>query len=156
MIRNARDSGGETAFPLFVFGPVLALGAVTALIALLAGVFNWYPDLMLATAGVAGATVIVLAVALVYRQAARSKAADRALQSSEARMGDIIDAAMDAIVAVDESQRIVLYNPAAEKVFLWPRDAVLGRPLDMLLPERFRAAHRAHIHRSAGRVAPAA
>ena len=136
MTRNPGDRGDDGELPLFVFGPVFALGAATTLIALVAGLFNWYPDLMLATAGVAGAAVIMLAVALVYRQTARSKAADRALQSTEARMGDIIDAAMDAIVAVDESQRIVLYNPAAEKVFLWPRDAVLGRPLDMLLPER--------------------
>ena len=147
MTRNPGDRGDDGELPLFVFGPVFALGAATTLIALVAGLFNWYPDLMLATAGVAGAAVIMLAVALVYRQTARSKAADRALQSTEARMGDIIDSAMDAIVAVDESQRIVLYNPAAEKVFLWPRDAVLGRPLDMLLPERFRAPHREHIHR---------
>src|SRR5262245_48546552 len=52
---------------------------------------------------------------------------------------------MDAIIAVDEAQRIVLYNPAAEKVFLWPRSAVLGEPLDKLIPERFRAAHKEHI-----------
>ena len=147
MIRNTKDSGGETAFPLFVFGPVFALGAFTALLALVAGLFGWHPDEMLVTAASAGAAVVVLAVALVYRHAARSKAADRALQSTEARMGDIIDSAMDAIIAVDESQHIVLYNPAAEKVFLWPREAVLGRPLDMLLPERFRADHRAHIRR---------
>jgi PAS domain S-box-containing protein len=148
MIRNARDDRGEeTALPLFVFGPVFALGSATTLIALIAALFNWYPDLMLATAGVTGAVLIMLAVALVYRQAAKTRAADRALRSTEARMGDIIDSAMDAIIATDDSQRIVLYNPAAEKVFLWPREAVLGRPLDMLLPERFRAPHREHIHR---------
>src|SRR5512139_2681660 len=128
MIRNTRaGGGGETAFPLFVFGPVFARGAFTALLALVAGLFGWYPDEMLVTAAGAGAAAVAVAVALLYRQTARSKAADRALQSSEARMGDIIDTAMDAIVAVDESQRIVLYNPAAENVFLWPRDAVLGR-----------------------------
>lgn len=147
MIRNRRADSRETTIPLMVFGPVLALGAVTALLALLAGLFGWYPNQMLVTAGVTGAAVVVLAIALAYRHAAKSKAADRALESSEARMGDIIDSAMDAIVAVDESQRILLYNPAAEKVFLWPRAAVLGRPLDMLLPERFRAAHRKHIRR---------
>jgi PAS domain S-box-containing protein len=126
---------------------MFALGAFTALLALLAGLFGWYPNQMLVTAAGAGAAAVALAVALVYRQTVRSKAADRALQSTEARMGDIIDSAMDAIVAVDESQRILLYNPAAEKVFLWPRDAVLGRTLDMLIPERFRAAHRSHIRR---------
>jgi PAS domain S-box-containing protein len=88
---------------------------------------------------------VVLAVALVYRQSAKRKAADRALRTSEARMGDIIDSAMDAIIAVDEAQRIVLFNPAAEKAFLWSRDAVLGRSLDMLIPRSFRTAHREHI-----------
>jgi PAS domain S-box-containing protein len=147
MTRNSSDRDDEGALPLFVFGPVFALGAFTALLALLAGLFGWYPNQMLVTAAGAGAAAVAVAVALLYRQTARSKAADRALQSTEARMGDIIDSAMDAIIAVDELQRIVLYNPAAEKVFLWPREAVLGRPLDILLPERFRAPHREHIHR---------
>jgi PAS domain S-box-containing protein len=59
----------------------------------------------------------------------------------------LVESAMDAIISIDESQRVVQFNPAAERVFRWPRAAVVGQPLDMLIPERFRAAHREHIER---------
>ena len=52
---------------------------------------------------------------------------------------------MDAVITVDEGQRVVVFNPAAERVFRWPRDKVIGQKLDMLLPERYRKAHEAHI-----------
>ena len=57
----------------------------------------------------------------------------------------IIESAMDAVITVDEEQRVVVFNPAAERVFRWPRDKVMGQKLDMLLPARFRDAHQAHI-----------
>jgi PAS domain S-box-containing protein len=130
---------------LIVFGPVLALGVFTVLLALVAGLFGFYRYEMYAVAVVLGAFVMLLAVVLFYRQTDERRATDVALQSARARVGDIVDSAMDAIISVDESQRIVLYNPAAEKVFLWPRAAVMGQSLDMLVPERFRAVHREHI-----------
>ncbi|MDB5888931.1 MAG: hypothetical protein JWM03_1803, partial [Rhodocyclales bacterium] len=57
----------------------------------------------------------------------------------------VVESAMDAIVVVDATQRIVLYNKAAEQVFLHPRAAVIGQALDVLIPERFRKAHGAHV-----------
>jgi PAS domain S-box-containing protein len=139
---NGRLSGGRM---LIVFGPVLALGVFTVLLALLAGLFGFYRHEMYAVAVVVGALVMLLAIVLFYRQTDERRAADSALQSAEARAGDLVDSAMDAIISVDESQRIVLYNPAAEKVFLWPRAAVMGQRLDVLVPDRFRAAHEEHI-----------
>jgi PAS domain S-box-containing protein len=56
---------------------------------------------------------------------------------------------MDPIITVDEAQRVVLFNPAAEVVFGWPRAAIVGEPLDKLLPQRFRDRHRAHFDRFA-------
>jgi PAS domain S-box-containing protein len=132
---------------LIVFGPVLALGVFTVLLALVAGLFGFYRHEMYAVAVVVGALVMLLAVVLFYRQTDESRASETALQSAQARVGGIVDSAMDAIVSIDEPQRIVLFNPAAEKVFGWPRAAVLGQPLDMLVPERFRAGHHGHIER---------
>ena len=54
---------------------------------------------------------------------------------------------MDPIVSVDEEQRIVLFNGAAEQAFGWARVEVLGKPLDILIPARFRAVHRPHVDR---------
>ena len=52
----------------------------------------------------------------------------------------------DAVIAVDDEQRIVFFNEGAERIFGWTADDVGGRPLEILLPERFRAAHRGHVH----------
>jgi PAS domain S-box-containing protein len=66
-----------------------------------------------------------------------------------ARLAGLLDSAMDAIIAIDESQRIVLYNRAAETVFGWRAEQVMGQPLDKLIPDRFRPAHAQHIKRFA-------
>jgi len=57
----------------------------------------------------------------------------------------IIEAAMDAIITVDGSRRIVAFNSAAERVFGWSREEALGAPLSLFIPERFRDAHERHI-----------
>jgi PAS domain S-box-containing protein len=57
------------------------------------------------------------------------------------RLSGLLDSAMDAIITVNEEQRIVLYNRAAEQTFGWSPEQALGEPLDKLLPERFRASH---------------
>ena len=58
-----------------------------------------------------------------------------------ARLAGLLDSAMDAIISVDEAQKIVIYNRAAERIFGWPADQAMGRPLSMLIPERFQSAH---------------
>lgn len=65
------------------------------------------------------------------------------------RLSGLLDSAMDAIITVDKGQRILMYNRAAEKIFGWAAMQVIGRPLDMLIPERFRRSHLPHIHRFA-------
>jgi PAS domain S-box-containing protein len=82
---------------------------------------------------------------LLLRQQRIRQATQETLQSVQARVSGIAESAMDPIISVDENQRIVLFNAAAERVFQWPRGAVLGQPLDMLLPPRFHDAHRAHL-----------
>src|SRR5688572_16542138 len=67
------------------------------------------------------------------------------LGEAQTRLAAIVDSAMDAVITVDEEQKIVLFNRAAEQVFGVRREGVLGTPLDRLLPARFRGAHRAHI-----------
>ena len=68
-------------------------------------------------------------------------------EHEHARLMALLDSAMDAIISIDEAQCIVLYNQAAEKIFGWPAAQALGRPLDMLMPARFHAGHRAHVVR---------
>ena len=57
----------------------------------------------------------------------------------------VVASAMDAVVAVDETQRIVLFNRAAEEMFGCPAAGAIGQPLDRFLPDRFRGMHRRHL-----------
>src|SRR6478735_2069586 len=63
----------------------------------------------------------------------------------QAEVRGILESAVDPIVSIDDTQRVVLFNAAAERAFGWPRAAVIGQPLDMLIPARHRTAHRAHV-----------
>jgi PAS domain S-box-containing protein len=58
-------------------------------------------------------------------------------------LGGIVALAADALISIDDAQRIALFNPAAEHIFGYAADEVLGRPLDLLLPRRHAARHRA-------------
>ena len=53
----------------------------------------------------------------------------------------LIEAAGDAIVAADPEGKIVLWNPAAERIFGFSQAEALGRSLDLVIPERFRERH---------------
>jgi len=55
---------------------------------------------------------------------------------------ELLQAMGEAVVAVDRDQRIVLFNRAAEDLFGFPAEAVLGEPLELLLPHEARANHR--------------
>lgn len=57
----------------------------------------------------------------------------------------LIENAMDAIISVDEKFRIILFNQAAEKMFGYPADEMLGKGLDLLIPNRFRGDHTAQM-----------
>lgn len=73
------------------------------------------------------------------------KMAEQDLRESQARFTGIIDSAMDAIISIDETQRVVLFNAAAERMFGRAAAEALGQPLDRFIPVRLRAAHRAHV-----------
>ena len=65
---------------------------------------------------------------------------------AEARFTNIVNLAADAIISIDEEQRIIAFNYGAEKIFGYTSAEMLGQPLEILLPERFSATHRKHVH----------
>jgi two-component system sensor kinase len=100
-------------------------------------------DLVVDLAILGGCIFAVVRVAMsAEAETARMR---NALDATQARLAAIVDSAMDAIITVDESQQIVLFNRAAEQVFRCRREEALGSSLDRFLPARFRAAHRGHI-----------
>ncbi|HKQ77080.1 MAG TPA: PAS domain S-box protein [Blastocatellia bacterium] len=69
------------------------------------------------------------------------KQAERSSLESKERLNGIVSSAMDAIITVDEDQRVVLFNEAAERMFGCPAAEVLGQPFNRFIPERFRGAY---------------
>ncbi len=70
---------------------------------------------------------------------------EAALRLSQARLAGILDSADDAIISIDEVQRIQLFNQGAEKIFGYTAAEVMGQTLDLLLPESLRLKHRQYI-----------
>ena len=126
---NQPEPHQTTGYLLILLGPILAVGAFTALLAMGVGLAGWYRMEMLAVAAGTGVLVAVITIGLLYVRLAERRADRLALRNAEARVGDILESAMDAIITVDQNQRIVLFNVAAETVFGCARDQAIGSHL---------------------------
>ncbi|HEU0012925.1 MAG TPA: ATP-binding protein [Longimicrobium sp.] len=82
----------------------------------------------------------------VGRVVERSRAQE-ALRRSEEKFAGIIAISADAVVSVDEEQRIVLFNQGAEQIFGWTADEIIGQRLEVLIPHRLRPTHEQHVRR---------
>lgn len=98
------------------------------------------------------AALVVIGLALAFLLArsitrdVRSRAEiEEQLRASEAKFSGILEIAADAVITVDDRQRIVHFNHAAETIFGYERAEMLGQPLDLLLPDRHRHAHGSHL-----------
>ncbi|MCG5076264.1 PAS domain-containing sensor histidine kinase [Paraburkholderia tagetis] len=128
-------------------GATLTLDASTDGSPLLTGAATCAAAILLAGAVIASLCA-VLAYRLARAQAACALApepAEGGADLNEARMMGIIRSSMEAIITVDETQRIVIFNPAAEFVFGLSAMEAIGSPLSRFIPARFRAAHERHV-----------
>lgn len=100
----------------------------------------WEYSNSLRTEGVAAPVVRGMA-----HDVTETKRAEKALRKSQEQLAGIIESAMDAIITVNQAQNVVLMNAAAEKMFGWNTSEVIGRPLTLLMPERYRLAHNDHV-----------
>ena len=65
----------------------------------------------------------------LIEEAGQRQRAEEALRSSEARMRAVLEAAMDSIITVDSEDNVVELNPAAEAMFGYPRQTIIGKTL---------------------------
>jgi two-component system sensor kinase FixL len=75
-------------------------------------------------------------------------AAQRALAESEERKAAVLRSTLDSIISMDANGLVTEFNPAAEATFQFTRKEAVGKPLaDLIVPERFREAHKAGLRR---------
>jgi PAS domain S-box-containing protein len=89
---------------------------------------------------IATITMLMLSAVADERHGARE------LADARQRLSIIVDSAMDGIVTVDRQGRILLFNPAAERIFGCSADEAIGASIERFVPERFGAIHAAKMH----------
>jgi PAS domain S-box-containing protein len=93
--------------------------------------------------------VLALAATVFVRMGLRADAESArmaaALDEATTRLAAIVETAMDPIITVDDAQRIVLFNHAAEQAFGCSRNEAIGVSLDQFIPQRFRETHQRQV-----------
>ncbi len=67
------------------------------------------------------------------------------LELSEAQFRALFDSAQDAVIAIDEEGFITLFNQAAERMFEYTSDEIVGRKINLLMPSPYSEEHDAHL-----------
>ncbi len=73
------------------------------------------------------------------------KNVEKELESSRERFAGILEIAKEAIISIGEDQKIIIFNKGAEETFGYTEEEVLGRPLDILIPQTVHEIHRLHV-----------
>jgi two-component system sensor kinase FixL len=157
----AEHLGQRATYIFFVPAVVLAsaLGGLRAgILASLAGAAvglwcDWLSGPIAAGSGIASGAFVVIggAIALGGEWFQRARAdAERVtlgLAQREAHLRSLLDTVPDAIVVIDEGGLIRDFSPAAERMFGWDANEVLGRKVDLLMPDPYRTAHAGYLQR---------
>lgn len=87
---------------------------------------------------------LVLTMLLISALQSGRNTAERVSSENEKKLRAVINGALDAIVTIDASGKLIEFNPAAERMFGYARAQVLGRSMsEIIVPERYRQAHEA-------------
>lgn len=81
--------------------------------------------------------------------------AEAELRLAESQISAILTIAADAIISLNEQMRVTLFNDGACAMFGYAKDEIIGQPLEVLIPERFRSQHHAHVADFSGSNVPA-
>ncbi|CAO3423179.1 hybrid sensor histidine kinase/response regulator [Azospirillum endophyticum] len=91
-------------------------------------------------------TLLLLSLAMLSSLFDRRQQAERSAEQ-EARYRAIVDTAVDPIILIDDQGIVESFNHAAEKTFGYRADEVIGRNVNMLMPEPVRSAHDGYLDR---------
>lgn len=85
---------------------------------------------------------------VTFRDITERLQVEDALRESEARFRAVTQSAHDAIISADSAGKIIHWNQGAQTIFGYSAAEVLGKPLTILMPQRYREAHRQGLARA--------
>src|SRR6185436_13065320 len=89
----------------------------------------------------------IVGASTIARDITEQKRVEQALRSSEARWRAIVESAVDGIVVIDARGTVEAFNRAAERLFGYAADEVVGRNVNMLMPAPYRDEHDGYLAR---------
>jgi two-component system sensor kinase FixL len=104
-------------------------------------------DVSLSVSPIRDESGAIVAASTIARDITAHKRDFQRLKHSEARLRSIVDAAVDAIIVIDERGLIEAFNPGAERMFGYRAEEVFGRNVNMLMPAPYRAEHDGYMGR---------
>jgi len=133
MTELLRDTGvcSLAAFPLQRKGDTFAILAFSTI----RHEREWPPDVVEA----------LQTVAHIFANTLERVQAEKVLTESQNQLTGIVESAMDAIIAIDGQQNVVVFNAAAEKMFGCTAEKAIGQSIEHFIPHRFRAQHAKNI-----------
>ena len=112
-------------------------------------------DVSVARSSIRDAGGRTIGVSLTIRDIGARREAEQALRESETRYRALAETAADAIITANSDGRVTTWNRAAERMFCHAPEQIIGQPLAMIMPERYRDAHSRGLRRAAARDARA-
>jgi len=83
----------------------------------------------------------------IVRDISARKQSEQVLRDSEVKTRAILETAVDGIITIDCQGTILTANPATSRIFGYPTDEMVGRKINMLMPDPYRSAHNGYLHR---------
>jgi two-component system NtrC family sensor kinase len=83
----------------------------------------------------------IIGIQGIFWDVTEKKRAEEALADSERRYRVLAEATIDGIIVADQNGTIVLFNPAAERLFGYKSSEIQGQPLTTIVPPQYREAH---------------
>lgn len=81
----------------------------------------------------------------IIRDVSERKKSERELEDSSECLQAVLDTVVDGIITIDEDAYISAFNPAAEKIFGYKADEVIGKNVKMLMPENYKKEHDGYV-----------